>query len=149
VGGTAPARASSTTAARELQKLIRVGCARKVDVLFAVANMMTGSYAPTRVEEMLDLLDHCAVIKRRDLRNLDAPATRGFAAIVFMRAICERQSLLARIRPLSERYAYKHMKYLRTLPPGGEQVTISGPELLSLMALSQQYWDHPHKRWRW
>lgn len=138
----------ANTPGQELEQLIRVPCARRGDCLKAVAVLMTGNRGPTNMRQVIDLLGYCDVVRPCDLTDLDAPASRGYAAVLFTRALCERKSLLSRLFPGSERYAYKHMKFLRTLPGGGEQITISGPELLSLLALSQDYWDNPHRWWR-
>lgn len=146
MGAATTSRAAAAPPARELQQLLREPCASRADCLKAVAVLMAGNRAPTRMHEVIDLLDTAHVVRPSDTCDPGFPATRGYASLLFMRAICERKSLLSRIFPNNERFAYNHMKFLRTIPGGGHHITISGPELLSLLALCQDYWDHPH-RW--
>jgi hypothetical protein len=66
--------------------------------------------------------------------HLARSADRGFACLLFMRALGDEGGLMSRVFDSSERYAYRHLEFRGMIPGGGPWVDISGPELVALIS---------------
>jgi len=101
---------------------------------------LTGVVSLLREKEVVtDEQAHQLAPGGTDEPELDATesADRGFACLLFKRALKYRGGLLGHIFSSSERYAYRHLEYLRMIPSGGPWVDISGPELVGLISTAQ------------
>ena len=124
-----------------LRRLMDVPKATRGDCLVAVAAMIAGHRTPAG-HELTQLLTANGVAHPDDLDRLDQPAERGYACLLFMRAMEDDGGLLYHVFRNSERFAYKHLEFLKMIPPGGHRMPISGPELMALLSLAKARATH-------
>lgn len=108
------------------------------EVQWAVASLVAGRSAPADDAGMVALLRGRRLLRGSELERPEAHATRGYASLLFARALGEKASTMRLLLKNSERYAYRHLEYLRLVPPGGASHRISGGELVSLLGLSRK-----------
>jgi hypothetical protein len=137
-GPEGPAGGVRPPAGPSLQRLVRVERATREDCLYAVAVFLKGNEAPRSLPEIGRLLASARVARPVDLESPDSPCTRGYASLLFLTAMGESGGLVHRIVGPSRRYAYQHLKFLRMVPEGGEGARMSGPDVMSLLALARK-----------
>lgn len=133
----AVARASEVT--RFLRELGAKREASRADCITAVAIAlgMRRDVDPTPV--LVEKLKKKGIFQEEDLdgnideTHLARSADRGFACLLFMRALEDEGGLMSRIFRSSQRYAYRHMEFRGMIPSGGPWVDVSGPELVALI----------------
>jgi len=122
-----------------MQELSRRSSVTRGDCLAAVAAAVFGRDAPTDPLRLIAALEAKRIVRPREAEHLEGPATRGYASLLFKRAIGNSQSLFATVFSGSEHYAYNHLVFLGLIPAGSSWVSITGPELVSLSSLSRKY----------
>ena len=133
--GWARAEATSSAAMRGLTSKTTV---TRADCQRAAAALVAGLGAPTRQSEVVALLEKRHVMRRGDARDSGGVATRGYACLLFVRALGERGGVMRHLLPDSEHYAYRHLDFLNMIPAGGSGRPITGLELVSLLGLSRK-----------
>ena len=122
-----------------IQELTRSSAATRADCLAAVAALVLGRAAPADDKALVKVLADREIVRESDVANLRATATRGYACLLFKRALGDTSGLLTTLVPNSEHYAYQHLQYLGLIPAGSSWVSITGPELIALVSLSKRY----------
>jgi hypothetical protein len=108
------------------------------DVQWALASLIAGRAVPADDAAMVQLLRDRKLIRPGELARAEKDATRGYACLLFARALEEDRSTMRFLFRNSERYAYRHLEFLHLIPAGGASHRISGGELVSLLALSRK-----------
>lgn len=136
--GVVPATAETSPATHLIRALTdrptvtREDCARVTAVL--VGNRDAGKSGPAAWRTLRER----GVVRAAQEATPLARASRGYASLLFARALGERQSIFRSLMPFSERFAYKHLLSLGLVSAGGPGTPISGPELVSLLALARR-----------
>lgn len=138
-----PARAANVAAfLRELTPLERVTEGQVV----RAAAVFTGE------RQKVDDLAHCearvraaGLLSDGEAYDPKAQAQKGFAAILFARAMKLKGGWAGRVFGVRRRYGYKELEFLNMLPPMGERDPMTGAELFSLLRNAQ---DHVKERAR-
>src|SRR5579872_3733654 len=115
-----PARAQTSSAL--MRELTVKRTVTRGDCLDAAAALVAGQRAPTANDAVIRLLRDRRVVRGDEAGQPGRTATRGFACLLFARAIGERGGVMRHLLPSSEHYAYRHLEYLGLIPAGG-----SGP----------------------
>ena len=133
-----PGRAELSGSSELMRKLMESPRATRADCIRALSVLTDGRKATGEICSLLERFKQKRWIRGDEGNELTLPASRGYASLLFMRAIGEKGGLLGRIFDSSEHLAYRHMCYLGLIPRGGSVVTLSGPELVSLVSLSRR-----------
>lgn len=133
--GAVRAAESSSTALRELTSRTTV---TRGDCMRAAAALVAGLGAPTDQAAVVTLLKQKGVLRGLEDRVPERIATRGYACLLFARALGEDGGVMRRIFSNSEHYAYRHLDFLDLIPAGGSGRPITGLELVSLLGLSRK-----------
>lgn len=129
-----------------VQELLASRQATRAQVVQAVAAYSGMEAGLDDMGPLMDELHERHILTRSDLRRLDRdeaegkelpdgltrPATRGFACLVFRRAMGIHPSIMGKIFPRSEHYAYRGLERLALIPGGGASTGLSGVELVGL-----------------
>jgi len=134
----APVPTRRATAGAYVRHLIGRARASRTDCLNVVAIFVGGRRADLSAAGVERLLNARGIVTGGDLAGRDRPATRGFASLLFARAMRENQGVLRTLFSSSEHYAYRHLEYLGLVPAGGSGTRISGPELAGLLSLANR-----------
>lgn len=78
-------------------------------------------------------------LRRQQVLHPGSPATRGFAAQVFARALGIRGGVWMRLTGEGARHSYRELKFLGMLPEGGPGVLLTGDELAGLLAAASRW----------
>lgn len=133
--GTARAAETSSAALRELTSKTTVA---RADCMRAAAALVAGLGAPTDQAAVVALLRQKGVLRGAEDREPERQATRGYACLLFARALGESGGVMRHLLPNSEHYAYRHLDFLDLIPAGGSGRPITGLELVSLLGLSRK-----------
>jgi hypothetical protein len=130
----APLTASSAV---RLRNLTDKPIASREDCLRTVAVFVEGRWPEDDVAEVGQRLRQRGIVRSDELEGTRAAATRGFACLLFSRAMGEKGGVLRLVMPNSQRYAYRDLEYLGMITPGGDGVRLSGGELASMVQLAK------------
>jgi len=108
------------------------------DCMDAAAALVAGAAAPTDPGAVMRLLRQHRVLRGSEADQPVRAATRGFACLLFARALDERGGVMRHLLPSSEHYAYRHLEFLGLIPAGGSGRPVTGLELVSLLSLSRK-----------
>lgn len=108
------------------------------DCMRAAAALVAGLRAPVDDAAVAQLLRERHVVRGAEAREPERLGTRGFASLLFARALGEGGGVMRHILPSSEHYAYRHLNFLDMVPAGGSGRPITGLELVSLLGLSRK-----------
>lgn len=133
-GDRAPLKSSSAV---RLRNLTDKPIASREDCLRTVAVLVEGRWPEDDVAEVGRRLKERGIAKDGELEGSAAAATRGYACLLFSRAMNEPGGVLRFVLRNSERYAYKDLEHLGIITPGGSGVRISGGELGSMVQLAR------------
>ena len=140
----APVSPSNPLVPHETRQLVNLRQVTRLDCLYTAGLLVSGRDAPRTLAGLARLLGEKRIAGADVLERPEAPATRGYACLLYMKALGEQGGVLYRLTGPSERYAYKHLKFLRLIPEGGSGLPITGPELVSLLALSRPRMSRLH-----
>lgn len=135
-----PACAHGSEVTRFLRELGEKREASRADCLTGVAIALGMKRDVEPASTLLAKLKKKGIVMPGDLdgktdeTHLARSADRGFACLLFMRALEDEGGLMSRIFRSSERYAYRHLEFRGMIPSGGPWVDISGPELVALIS---------------
>lgn len=132
------ARAQSSTSSSFLRELSSRDTVTRADCMRAAAALVAGLGAPVDEPAVIALLSSKRIVRGGEARDSGRTGTRGFACLLFARALNERGGVLRHILPSSEHYAYRHLDFLDLIPAGGSGRPITGLELVSLLGLSRK-----------
>lgn len=110
----------------------------RADCMRAAAALVGGQGAPVDEPAVIALLASKRIVRGREARDSGRTGTRGFACLLFARALGEGGGVLRHLMPNSEHYAYRHLDFLDLIPAGGSGRPITGLELVSLLGLSRK-----------
>ena len=127
--------ASSSAALRDLTAKRTV---TRADCLQAAAAIVAGAKAPTEPRAVVKLLRAHKVVEDDEDDEPEHTATRGYACLLFARALGETGGTMRHLFPSSEHYAYRHLEFLGLIPSGGSGRPVTGLELVSLVGLSRK-----------
>jgi hypothetical protein len=140
VAAAAPgsSRGSTALVGQQLAALMDVPRVIREDCILAVGILLEGNRVPQSIGQLTSLLAGRRIARKKDLENLKAPATRGYACLLFMRAMGSKGGLKDRVFGSNQHTAYKHLLYLGMVSAGGSVVKMSGPELVGLLSLARK-----------
>jgi len=121
-----------------LQDLTNRSTVTRAECLLVVGFLIQGRHAFDQRSDLAKTLTKRGIARECDADFPSRNATRGYACLLFRRAMEDEGGVLSRILKHSEHLAYRHLEYLNMIPTGGSAVNISGPELLSLLSLSKK-----------
>lgn len=138
----APAtRAATTEDGLLAQVLLEKKRATRADCLAVVASFRGYNGDLVDIDSVLEYLADHGIHDEPDAPRkgdrltggpLAEPATRGFACLLFQRALPQPDSLMSRIFANSEHYAYRYLQQRGAISGGGARSRISGDELVGL-----------------
>jgi hypothetical protein len=133
-----PIRAELSRSSELIRKWMESPRATRGQCILALSVLLDGRKAGGEPFPLVDRFRREGILEEPEMADLDLPASRGYASLLFMRAIGEKGGLFSRLLHSSQHAAYRHMSYLGLVPYGGSGVTLSGPELASLVSLCRQ-----------
>ena len=133
--GPALAEVTSSSALRDLTGRSTV---TRLDCMRACAAVVAGPTAPVEEGAVAALLRSKGVVQSDEAADSGRQASRGYACLLFARALGEKGGVMFRLLPGSEHYAYRHLDFLDLIPSGGAGRPITGLELVSMVGLSRK-----------
>ncbi|HOD39449.1 MAG TPA: hypothetical protein PKW98_03280 [Candidatus Wallbacteria bacterium] len=107
-----------------------------IDVLMIFKNK---SIDKLSVEQKIRVLRDIKVIGERTMINDKKPLTRGFAALLFHRALNMKGGAIIKLTGRSQRNCLQDMAYYKVMPESSAKDVMSGPDLVSLLQRAKEY----------
>lgn len=132
----AEAKVTGSSSVFTLMEKKRATVSDLIDVLMIFKNK---SIDKLSVEQKIRILRDIDVIGGRTMIDDRKPLTKGFAALLFHRALNMKGGAVIKLTGRSQRNCLQDMAYYKIMPESSAKDVMSGPDLVSLLQRAKEY----------